>query len=253
VRRGTPPVRVPRSRTAYYADSYVGFRLSRDGAQLMTTTYDRGGSATQLRATATGRLDGTTYSGAFVQPFDADAGHVLTWYDNEFGRLRVADWSGDERFTRVATSAVHADLRRDLMFVRTTGRDFGPTPISAPAVPAWSAPFQPLDVSPDGSTAIGLRITRSGFRSRAILDVRSMADGSLLDHIAFGPRITVDNWSIIHDHEQTARFEDDASFVFQLTTARGAVLVRCPVGGRDCERASDVGSDISAPFERFMW
>ena len=139
------------------------------------------------------------------------------------------------------------------MFVRTTGRDFGPTPISAPAVPAWSAPFQPLDVSPDGSTAIGLRITRSGFRSRAILDVRSMTDGTLLDHIAFGPRITVDNWSIINDHEQTARFEDDASFVFQLTTARGAVLVRCPVGGRDCERASDVGSDISAPFERFMW
>ena len=44
VRRGAPPVRVPRSRTAYYADSYVGFRLSRDGAQLMTTTYDRGGA-----------------------------------------------------------------------------------------------------------------------------------------------------------------------------------------------------------------
>jgi hypothetical protein len=80
-----------------------------------------------------------------------------------------------------------------------------------------------------------------------------MADGSLLDHIAFGPKITVDTWSIVNDHEQTARFEDDASFVFQLTTARGAVLVRCPVRGRDCERASDVGSDISAPFERFMW
>lgn len=253
VRPGAAPVRVPRSRMPYYADSYVGFRLSRDGAQLLTTTYDRGGSTTQLRATATGRLGGTSYSGAFFQPFDADAGHVLTWYDNEFGRLRVADWAGDERFTRVATSAVYADLRRDLMFVRTSGRDFGPTPISAPVVPAWSAPFQPLDVSPDGATAIGLRITRSGFTSRAILDVRSMADGSLVDHIAFGPKITEDTWSIINDHEQTARFEDDASYVFQLTTARGAVLVRCPVGGRDCERASDFGSDISVPFERFMW
>jgi len=80
-----------------------------------------------------------------------------------------------------------------------------------------------------------------------------MADGSLVDHITFGPKITEDNWSIINDHEQTARFEDDSSYVFQLTTTRGAVLVRCPVGGRACERASDFGSDISVPFERFMW
>jgi hypothetical protein len=138
------------------------------------------------------------------------------------------------------------------MFVRTTGRLYGPTSISAPATPAWSQPFSPLAVSPDGQTVAGLRIARSGFDSPAVLDVRRMDDGDLLDSIAFGTRITMDNWSITSAHEQTVRWESSTKLVLQLGSSRGAVLVRCRIDG-DCERASDLGGNISTPHESYMW
>ena len=46
--------------------------------------------------------------------------------------------------------ATYASIRDDLVFVRTTGRLFGPTPLSAPGTPAWAQPFAPLTISPDG-------------------------------------------------------------------------------------------------------
>ena len=98
----------------------------------------------------------------------------------------------------------------------------------------------------------GLRIARSGFNSPAILDVRRMDDGTLLDSIAFGKRITMDNWSITSAHEQTVRWESDERLVLQLGSPRGAVLVRCKLGGA-CQRASDFGGNISTPYESYMW
>ena len=79
-----------------------------------------------------------------------------------------------------------------------------------------------------------------------------MDDGTLLDSISFGPRITADNWQVGRTHEQTARWESSRRFVFQLRTTSGAVLVRCRLDG-GCERASDHGGNISVPYETFVW
>ncbi|GAA5118256.1 hypothetical protein GCM10023339_30540 [Alloalcanivorax gelatiniphagus] len=253
VRADRPPVEVRRTRTTTHGqgETSVGWLLSRDGEMLVRTTYDRGGSSSSVQ-TLGGKVLGGRWSGGFFTPFDADDGHVVTWSENTFSRLRVVDWVPRTSRTEIAKSATYVSLRDDLAFVRTTGRLYGPSPVSAPATPAWAQPFSPLAVSPDGETAIGLRISASGFDSPAVLDVRRMSDGALLDSIAYGARITQDDWSITAQHEQTAAWEDDETFVFQLTGRAGSVLVRCDLD-RQCERASDVGGNISFPHETFMW
>lgn len=253
VRAGRAPVEIRHTRITSYGegDTAVGWLASRDGKMLVSTTYDRGGSTRSVQDLAGKRLSSTS-TGAYFTPFDADAGHVVTWAENKFYRLRVFDWIPRTSTTQIAVNATFVSLRDDLMFVRTSGRRYGPSSIVAPSTPAWSQPFSPLAISPDGATAVGLRLSRSGFDSPAVLDVRRMSDGALLDSIAFGRRITQDTWSITAQHEQTAAWEDDDTYVFQLGTPSGAVLVRCTLVGR-CERASDTGGDVTTPYESFMW
>ena len=253
VRRGRAPVELPKSRHMTYVegDAGIGWLLSRDGRMLLDTTFDRGGTRTFARA-LDGRLLDRNFLGAYVTPFDADEGHVAIYGENEFYRTRVFDWVPGTSRTLVAKNAIFVSIRDDLIFVRASGRRHGPTTLSAPGRPAWAEPFSPLAISPNGRTALGLRISRSGFNGPAVLDVRRMNDGRLLDSIAFGETVPRDNGSVSAAHEQTARWETNRRFVFQLTTPRGAVLVRCRLGGR-CNRASDYGGNISTPYEDFMW
>lgn len=253
VREGRRPVELRHTRVTSYGqgDTSIGWLLSRDGEVLISTTYDRGGSTRSVQD-LDGKGLGSQYTGAYFTPLDAADGHIATYAENKFYRLRVVDWVPRTAKTEIAKNATYVSLRDDLMFVRTAGRLYGPSSISAPSTPAWSQPFSPLAISPDGATAIGLRISRSGFNSPAVLDVRRMADGALLDSIAFGRRITQDNWSITAQHEQTAAWESDRRFVFQVQTPRGAVLVRCDLDQR-CQRASDTGGNISFAHETFMW
>ncbi len=253
VRAGRAPAEIRHTRITSYGqgDTSVGWLASRDGEMLISTTFDRGGSTRSVQDLA-GKGLGSSYTGGYFTPFDADAGHIATYAENKFYRLRVVDWVPRTSKTQVAVSATYVSLREDLMFVRTRGRFYGPSTISAPSTPVWSQPFSPLAVSPDRTTAVGLRISRSGFNSPAILDVRRMSDGALLDSIAFGKRITMDNWSITSAHEQTAAWEDDDTYVFQLGSPAGAVLVRCTLGAA-CERASGYGGNITVPHESFMW
>jgi len=251
VRPGRRSVVVRNTRATNYSDSSVGWRAARDGELLISTDFNRGGSYHKVQDLA-GRRLGSDDTGGFFNPLDADAGHVVTYRANTFSRLRLIDWVPRTSRTEIAKSASYASLRDDLVFVRTSGRHSGPTSISAPGTPAWVQPFAPLAVSPDGETAIGHRVSRSAFDSPAILDVRRMSDGALLDSIAFGPPITEDNWSITADHEQSVGWESNRRFVFQLHSPSGAVLVRCRLDG-DCQRASDYGGNITTPYETFMW
>lgn len=252
VRSGHAPVAVPKQREGSYGDDFHGWRLDRDGGVLVSTTFDRGGSTTYVQDTDTGKVLGSRYSGYYSTPYDVAGGHVATIAETDSGGSRVVDWVPRTSETVIARRAAFVDLQRDLAFVRVQGRDYGPTSVSAPAAPAWSAPFAPLDISPDGGRALGLRISRSSFDDRGVVEVRSMTDGSLLDAIALGDHVTMDNWSITTSHEQTLRWEDDSHYVVQMPVRGGAVLVRCRVGGR-CERASAVGGNISTPYEYFMW
>lgn len=252
VRAGHRPVAVPKQRLTTYGEDFHSWRLDRDGSALVSTTYDRGGATTWVRDVTTGQRLDDTYSGVYYTPFDVADGHVAGIGENERGGTRVVDWEPGVGERTIAKRASYVSLRRDLVFVRVSGRDFGPTSVATPGTPAWSAPFQPLDVSPDGTTAVGLRISRSGFDDRGLLEVRAMDDGRLLDAIDLGDHFTMENWSITSAHEQTVRWESDSAYVVQLKVRGGAVLVRCRIGGR-CDRASDVGGNISTPYEYFMW
>jgi hypothetical protein len=253
VRRGRAPQRVRRSRTSYFVDGTesLGFRLSRDGAWLLRTVYDRGGSTTRVTDVATGRWLGTGF-GDYYTPFDADAGHVVTLSPRGGRGTGVVDWvPGTPIVARIATRAAAADIGRDLLWVGTTTPDFGPTSLSSPGVPAWSAPIAPIDVSPDGATVVGLRTGRAFQLGPAVLDVRAMADGRLLDSIALDEPYSADHGAVTRTHDQTVRFESDDAVVLQLASPRGKVLVRCRVAGA-CERASDHGGDVSVPHEQYM-
>jgi hypothetical protein len=253
VRAGRHPVEIRRTRFTTYGqgDSSVGWLLSRDGEMLISTLFDRGGSTRDVLALDGTRLGGN-YSTSYFNPLDADAGHIVTYGEDDHYRLRVMDWVPRTSRTEIARAASYASLRDDLVFARTTGRLFGPTAISTPTTPVWAQPFSPLAVSPNGETAIGLRLTGSGFDSTAVLDVRRMSDGALLDSIDFGKRITEETWSITSQHEQTAAWETNHRFVFEMRTPRGSVLVRCSLDQR-CQRASGLGGNVSFAHETYMW
>lgn len=159
VRPGRAPKEVRRTRFTTYGqgDSSVGWLLSDDGAMLVSTLFDRGGT-TYRAQDLDGHGLGGGYDTAYFNPWDADGGHVVTYAENKFYRLRVVDWSPRTSRTEIAKAVSYVSLRDDLMFARTTGRLYGPTPVSAPATPPWAEPFAPLAVSPDGATAIGLRL-----------------------------------------------------------------------------------------------
>lgn len=252
VSAGAAPQPVPRQRAGSYGEDFHGWRLDKHGSVLASTVFDRGGATTLVRDVVTGTRLGLRSSGVFAAPDDVAGGHLALTSEDDSGRVRVIDWTPPDTDRVIARSASGVDLGRDLAFVRTQRRDYGPTSASAPGVPAWAAPFAPLDVSPDGTLVIGTRISRSGFDDRGVLEVRSMADGTLLDAVSLGDRITMDNWSITSSHEQTIRWESDTRYLVQLRAPGGAVLVRCRVAGR-CERASDAGGGISTPYEYFMW
>lgn len=252
VRPGRKPVLVKRSRTQFTPGySFYGVRASRDGRWLLGTTYDRGGSTTVVREVATGRRVASRYSSAFFMPFDADAGHVLTYMDSA-DELPVVDWQPGTGRRSVADVAVAGFLRRDLVFVGagTSGRVFGPTSVAAPGTPPWSARFAPLDVSPDGSLVLGTS-TGPKVDRRRVLELRSMADGTLLQAFTYGSK--EGQWSITLNYEQTARFESDDHFVFQVDAGKRKVLVRCSTAAGRCKRASAYGGNVSFAYERFMW
>ncbi|MFC6696960.1 hypothetical protein [Nocardioides daphniae] len=254
VRANRAPQLLPGSRTRQFGGEFYGIRVSRDGTRLLRTRYDRGGATVVVTRTVDGAPVDDYYTTYYSQPYDADAGRVLLHKEDETTyEVFAADWRPGSDDDRVLGSLMNAGFyRRDLAFVQD-GVDtyrFGPTAISAPGAPAWSARFAALDVSPDGSLVLGVgpRLVRK----RAVLQVRRMSDGKVLQQFSYGKVVDPGDWSISDTNEQTARFESDTRFVFQFSKAGRSRLVRCTTSGR-CAKASDAGSNVSITFERFMW
>lgn len=84
-----------------------------------------------------------------------------------------------------------------------------------------------------------------------MLQLRSMADGTLLQAFTYGSK--EGRWLITRTYEQSARFETDDHFVFQVDAGRRKVLVRCSTAAGRCKRASAYGGNVSFAHERFMW
>lgn len=253
VRRGRAPVLVPGSHLRGLGKA---IRVSRDGAHLLLGQGIRESTWVTVRRVSDGALvdemDVTTASD--IRPYDAADGRVL-WElarGDETGRPDAVDWEvgGEPRSLGAPTNA--GFLRRDLVFLADgeTGRH-GPTSISAPAAPPWSAKFVALDVSPDGRLVLGTgpRLVRQ----RQVLQVRRMADGALVQQLSFGRRIgPEEGWYAPQDGAETARFESSSRFVFEFAVDGKATFIRCSTAGR-CVRASRSGGSVSTTYERTWW
>lgn len=215
-------------------------RLSRGGQLLVTTTEaSRGGTTTNVVRLADGkRLGIAPWNSEDVHPtsppLDAQGVRILVTVGVPHVWNPVTDRARRLPVGR-SSGALMAD---DVIFVEKGRCRFGPTSIQSPGEPAWAAKyFVPHDVSPDGTLVLGRQNARSG--GRQVLQLRRMSDGEVLRSWAYGAR---------YRSEHTARFEDDARVVFEVTRGGVSALVRCRVSG-PCTRASGLGGTISFPHE----
>lgn len=255
VRPGRAPVLVPGSRLH---GGLISVRVSRDGAHLVSADFERESSTYEVRRVSDGqRVDlHVTSTQVGEVPFDAADGHVLML--REAGDLPpreeyAADWEVGGEDRRLGSGMIAGFLRRDTAFVAAPEgtRRYGPTSISTPGEPAWSARFAPLAISPDRRLVLGTgpRLVHR----RQVLQVRRMSDGKVLRQYSYGRVIRPrEFWSFDGDTAQTARFEGNRRFVFELAAGGRARLVRCTMAGR-CVQASRTGGGVSTTYERFRW
>jgi hypothetical protein len=256
VAKNKAPRGVPGRRFKSYADMGIGYRLTRDGRTLIIDSLDRGGALSALADVSTGDQVGNAYDDGIVSILDGERDRFVV-LSNDYSRYVAQEWapsSGD--LAKLGKGASYANVDRDLLFIKTHGRNYGPVSLTraraGQRTPPWTAPFQPLDISPDGLTALGLRVPKSVFHSPAILDIRRLSDGALLDSVKYDKAITEETWQAGVGHDQTARWETNEAYVFEMQNKRGSILIRCTVAG-DCERASARGREISVPGETYMW
>ena len=115
-----------------------------------------------------------------------------------------------------------------MLFVDDADYDTGPTTLSAPGVPAWTASFLPRAISPEGAWVAGL--------SGAKLVVRSMATGAKAP--VSGLRLA---------GQPGLAWEPGGSLLVQVRAPKGDALARCTADG-SCERATDwLGQAVSFP------
>lgn len=252
VSRGRTPVRIARAGFDLDDGSYTSIRLSRDGRQLAVTNFNRGGSDTIVRSALTGRVIQVMDSSSFFRPIDFADGKLLTWKEGDERngwQLKPVVWTVKGPQRELPGHAWGGFLRHNLYFTGTERAGGGPTSLSAPSAPAWQARFRPVDLSPDARSVLGNRPGRA--HQRSVLEVRRMSDGALLRTLSSGP--TLGRQSSFAVKEQTARFETANRYVFQASTKKGQVLVRCRLDSRRCTRASAVGGPFSFAHEDFLW
>lgn len=249
VRRGKAPKRVPKAAEEYNPTRDISVRLSRGGKRLVWTSFDRGGDFGWVRAVSDGRLLSDLEEESPGRPLDAAGDRVLTEGGDEGGWWGTVVWRPGQPAEHVTRRRVSGGLlARDLLFVHKGPGLYGPTAISAPGTPAWSAAFTPLDLSPDGTRVLGRATAR--VKGRDVLQVRRVSDGQILRAWTSG-RAKVKG-EPAPAREQTARFETNGKVVLEVTRKGRTALVRCRVVG-PCTRASKLGGPVSFGFESFSW
>jgi hypothetical protein len=124
---------------------------------------------------------------------------------------------GSTPVTISSDPAVLASLDHDLMFIRTAVGVTGPTSVSAPAAPAWTASFLPTGLSADGTLVVG---DVPGHSAR--IQVRRVTDGHVVADLAMK----------LHANSQPLVLEDDHHILVQsLVGHHGISLFRCGFGG----------------------
>lgn len=214
-------------------EEYTSLRLSDDGSRVMWLNYNRGGAS------------------AFVM--DLNGEHVDHRVSSYFGSVnafsgpeaivdfaRVTSWAIGGGSTTLATHANFADYQHDVLFSSTDGLAFGPTSLSAPSAPTWTADFRARRISPDGTLVLGIQPDQSAARKR--VEIRRLEDGTVLAV-----------YKVPTTSDQTFEWEDDQTVLFEGQTGPAkSALIRCDLSGV-CERATDWHSEFSVPFESAGW
>lgn len=139
--------------------------------------------------------------------------------------------------TPLGVDAAGASIVHDLLFVTDEGGLAGPTSLSDPAAPTWTADMTSIRVSPDAT-----RVLSSPASDDDVIEVRDLATGEL--ERSFDVR-----WLA-----STPVWETSRSIVFVGYAgglAEKAALVRCRLSGR-CARVSPIllEDDLGLPRQR---
>jgi len=212
-----------------YYEPATTYALSRGGNQVVQWYSDRGGSTT---ATVFGLSGKSLGKHSWYQ-----WGDVLDFSDNTLllGFRKTVRWRAGTAPVQVAGGAAMVDRAHDLLFAYDAEFNAGPTSLAAPGTPAWTAPFLPREVSPDGQWVAGYDL-----KTMSKLQVRSVADGSLQAvsglRLAYGAELA---------------FEPDGRLLAEVHSAKGNALLRCTVTVACDERATDwsKGMELSFPYQ----
>jgi hypothetical protein len=211
----------------------TSFLLSSDGRRVV-----------ELDAPTTVRTDVWTFdlAGRDVQHLRRPGWLELLAYDGTTVHLagsgKTMSWRAGSAPVVADVGGVAADPAHDVLFGWDPGPStYGPTSLAEPDVEGWSLPstdFLPASVSPDGRLVAGFARIRH-------LQIRSMADGSLLS-----------DWKRHLTYERPLVWEDSDHLVWVLRTHRGWALLRCTVGA-DCTRITKLSGDpLSLPNQEVL-
>jgi hypothetical protein len=220
-------------RTMLTIDNYYDrptFQLARHGDQLATWDYDRGGTTATIYSWQA-RVLGQRSTEGFSQLLGFDGTEALV------ANRKVTRWTAGSAPVPFASSGSMADVDHDVLFVGR-GKVGGPTTLSQPGEPRWTATFAPRSVSPDGTWVAGYT-QESLYGKTRWLEIRSMADGALQPTTG------------LHLPPNAAlAWEDSDHLLVGVRGDQGNAFVRCSVAG-ECERATDwLGNDaITVPHQ----
>ncbi len=197
--------------------------VARDGTALAKRTSTGGSGSVGITRISDGEpLDDRDFDGE-VRLLDFSGPAVLVGTEST-----TLLWTPGGPTEDLGVLSVAGHLGHDVLIVpgETMGT-VGPTTISDPGPPAWTAPLERVEVSPDGRFVLG-RVT-GGDHSENHLEIRRVADGTL-----------VASYDVRHLWRMTPQWESATSVIFLAArTGLGDVnaLVRCTVKGT-CTRAT---------------
>jgi hypothetical protein len=206
-----------------YDESATSYTLVEGRDQVVEWNYTRGTTTYGVVFDLHGEELATRGWNGYASVLAADRHGVLV-----SGRKQTVRWAPGGTAVPVAPRASFADPAHDLLFV-FGDEGAGPTALSAPGTPAWTARFDPEAVSPDGTWVAGVT-----YSAQPKLQLRRLADGSLAPVPAL--KLDADPIMVGGSHVQLT-WESDDSVVAVVRSARGRSVVRCTLDGA-CERAT---------------
>lgn len=150
-----------------------------DVVSVVTSTDHRRYAVTDYDGDATATVTVRDLRGDVVasRTFDGD-GAVLDFSgaDAVIGTSGTQRWSiGDDTVSDLGVDAVGASLAHDVLLVKDGTGQVGPTSLSSPATPAWTAAMTQPRISPGGG-----RVVSRPTPGSQDLEVRALLDGSVL-------------------------------------------------------------------------